>query len=135
MKARITGTKDHHAEVTGRGELVVGSLEHSQPYYVELGVDDQVYNAVPGIASKKFVITGIILGADRNVVTDTSIHIYEATSASGTTDKDILIVDINKGETLAITGLNSITQTTRWINATADDDDVDLTIFGYYVEA
>lgn len=123
------------AKVTARGELVVGSLEYSTPYYKELGVDDQIYTVVPAKAQKRFVITSIIIGADRNVTTDTSVHIYESATPDGTTSKDIFRGDINKGETIPMIGLNMITDETRWINATADDDDVDLTILGYYVDA
>ena len=123
------------ARVTVNGELVVGTLDYSAPYYVELGVDDQVYNAVPAIVGKRFVIVGLLVGADRNVTTDCSVHIYESLSADGTSDKDILKIDLNKGEHTYLNLINMATQTTRWINATTDDDDVDLTVFGYYVDA
>ena len=39
------------------------------------------------------------------------------------------------GEHTYLNLINMATQTTRWINATTDDDDVDLTVFGYYVDA
>lgn len=135
LPVRILGSNKIQVKVTARGELVAGAIEHSQPFYVELGVNNQIYNVVPGLASKQFVITGMIIGADRNVSTDCTVHIYESTSADGTTERDIFIGDINKGQTLPLIGLDVITQATRWINATTDDDDVDLTIFGYYVTA
>lgn len=121
-------------KVTPNGELVTSALEYSEPFYIELGVDDQIYNIVPAKIDKRFIITGMLLGADRNVTTDTSIHVYESTSATGTTAKDILFLDLNKGEHTYLNLFNVATQKTRWINATADDDDVDCTIFGYYVD-
>lgn len=133
LPVRVIGPNKIQARVTPRGELITGAIEHSQPYYVELGVNDQIYNAVPGKVGWAFVITGMIIGADRNVNTDCTVHIYEATSADGVTSRDIFIGDVNKGQTLPLVGLNVITEPTRWINATTDDDDVDLTIFGYYV--
>ena len=124
LPVRVIGPNKIQARVTSRGEFITGAIEHSQPFYVELGVDAQIYNAVPGKVGWNFVITGMIIGADRNVSTDCTVHIYESTSADGTSVKDIFIGDINKGQTLPLTGLNVITEATRWINATTDDDDV-----------
>lgn len=124
----------HLAKVTPNGELVTGALSYSEPYYVELGVDNQIYNAVPAKVGKRFIIVGMLIGADRNVTTDCSVHVYESLSAVGTSDKDILIIDLNKGQHTYLNLINVATQSTRWINATTDDDDVDLTVFGYYVD-
>lgn len=121
-------------KVTPNGELVTGTLEYSEPYYVELGVNDQIYNAVPAKVSKRFIIVGLLIGADRNVTTDCTVHIYESLSADGVSDKDILVIDLNKGHHTYLNLINLSTQSTRWINATTDDDDVDLTVFGYYVD-
>jgi hypothetical protein len=133
LPSRIIGTNKVQARVTERGELITSAIEHSQPYYVELGVDAQIYNVIPGVVGWRFVITSIIIGADRNVSIDCTVHIYESLSADGTTERDIWRGDINKGETLPLIGLDIITRPTRWVNATTDDDDVDLTILGYYV--
>lgn len=132
---KIVSPEGYEVAVTKNGELVVGTLSYSEPYYVELGVDDQIYNVVPAKVNKRFVITGMIIGADRNVATDATVHIYESLSEDGTTDKDIFRGDINKGETIPLSGLNVATQEARWINATTDNDDIDLTIAGYYVNA
>jgi len=127
--------KGHLAKVTPNGELVTGTLDYSEPFYVELGVDNQIYNVVPAKVNKRFIIVGILIGADRNVTTDCSVHVYESLSADGTSDKDILTIDLNKGQHTYLNLINLSTQSTRWINATTDDDDVDLTVFGYYVNA
>jgi hypothetical protein len=134
LPSRIVGNNKHQVNVTTRGELIVSSLSYSEPFYVELGVNDQIYNVVPAVAGKRFVITGAFIGADRNVTTDASIHIYEALSVSGTSERSLFQADINRGEFVPITGLNVITEPARWINATTDDDDVDITIAGYYVD-
>lgn len=133
LSVRVLGSNKRQVNVTKRGELIVGSIEYSEPFYVELGVNAQIYNVVPAIAGKRFVITGTFIGADRNVTTDATVHIYEALSVDGTSDRDLFISDITRGAFVPITGLNIITQSSRWINATTDDDDIDLTIAGYYV--
>ena len=121
--------------VTPNGELAVNSLTYSEPHYVELGVDAQIYNVVDAKTQKRFIIVGVLIGADRNVTTDCSVHIYEATTVDGTTERDILTIDLNKGEHTYLNLINLSTREARYINATTDDDDVDLTIFGYYVPA
>jgi hypothetical protein len=126
----LTGDK---ARVSINGEVATGALKYSEPYYVELEVDNQIYNVVPAKTGQRFIITGILIGADRNVTTDCTVHVYEAVSDIGTTEKDILKIDLNKGEHTYLNLINVATQVTRWINATTDDDDVDVTVFGYYV--
>lgn len=134
LPSRIIGNNKVQANVTARGELIVGAIAYSEPFYVELGVNDQIYNVVPARAGKRFVITGAFIGADRNVTTDASIHIYEALSVSGTSERSLFRADINRGDFVPITGLNVVTEPARWINATTDDDDVDVTLAGYYVD-
>jgi hypothetical protein len=124
-----------NVHVTSNGELAVNSLTYSEPHYVELGVDDQIYNCVDAKNGKRFIIVGILIGADRNVTTDCSVHIYESLTVDGTTDRDILTIDLNKGEHTYMNLINLSTKEARYINATTDDDDVDLTVFGYYVPA
>ena len=137
LPVEIIGEKEgYKASVTKRGELIVSSLAKSEPYAVELGVDLQVYNVVPAISGKIFVMTGMTVGADRNVSTDTSVVIYEALNAeTSTITKLIWRGDINKGQMATPPMDNVATQSTRYINAYCDDDDVDLTIFGYYANA
>lgn len=125
-------TKVH---VTKNGELAVNSLSYSEPYYVELGVNDQIYNVVDAKTAHRFIIVGMLIGADRNVSVDCSVHVYEATTVDGTAEKTIITIDLNKGEHTYLNLINLSTQEARYINATTDDDDVDLTVFGYYVQA
>lgn len=123
------------AKVTEAGELVVGSLAYSEPFYVELGVDAQIYNCVPHKPQHRFIVVGVLIGADRNVTTDCTVNIYESLTVDGTAEKELLTIDLNKGEHTYLNLINMATETNRYINATTDDDDVDLTIFGYYVRA
>jgi hypothetical protein len=122
--------------ITKNGEAVVGQLEYSEPYTAALAVDDQVYNVAPAITGKRFVITAAIVGAGRDVSTDTAIVVYEALSEdTQTINKLIWAGDLDKGGIIAMTGLNVATQSTRWINAYCDDNTVGVTLFGYYVDA
>jgi hypothetical protein len=134
----ITGTPADNsslkqARVTSNGELVVGTLFYSEPHYVELAEAATIYNCVDVKTSHRFIVVGILIGADRNVTTDCTVHVYESTTVGGTTARDILRIDILKGQHTYLNLINLATQANRYINATTDDDDVDLTIFGYYV--
>ena len=129
-----TGTKSK-ARVTTRGELVVASIAFSEPYFNAMTVDDQVYNFTEPSAGMQFVITDIVAGADRNVgATGVDISIYESTTATGTSSKDILTLSLSKQSNTNLIGLNLITSTGTYLNATMDDNNVNLTILGYYVE-
>ena len=129
-----TGTKSK-ARVTTRGELVVASIAFSEPYFNAMTVDDQVYNFTEPSAGMQFVITDIVAGADRNVgATGVDISIYESTTATGTSSKDILTLSLSKQTSTNLIGLNLITSTGTYLNATMDDNNVNLTILGYYVE-
>ena len=125
----LSGTR-----VTKNGEIVIGSLDYDEPYAVSLAVDGQVYNVVPAITGKRFVITGAVVSAGRDVTTDTVVVVYEAlANNTNTIDKLIWSGTLNKGGILPLSGLNMATQSTRWVNAYCDDNTVDITLFGYYV--
>ena len=131
-----TGTKTK-AKVTTRGQLVVAPLEFSEPYFNAMTVDDQVYNFTTPKTGHQFVITDVIAAGDKNVTASTGVEIaiYESATASGVSSKDLITLDINRLGGANLIGLNLITTTGTYINATMDDNNVNLTILGYYVEA
>jgi hypothetical protein len=122
--------------VTPNGESVTGLLSYSLPYYVKLETALQVYNVIPGQAGKVFLMTGILVATTRNIVGEIAVNIYESLSVdSGVHDKDILTMDIQKSERVYLPLVNVATQEGRYINADAEDAEVAITIFGYYVNA
>ncbi len=131
----LGGSTINPVKVTPNGELCINSLTYSEPHYVELGVDAQVYNCVDAINKHRFIVVGMLIGADRNVTTDCSVHVYESDTPDGLSTRDILTIDLNKGQHTYLNLINLSTEASKYINATTDDDDVDLTIFGYYVPA
>jgi hypothetical protein len=122
--------------VTTNGESVTGLLGYSEPYYSRLEIDDQVYNVVPGLAGRRFLMTGILIATTRNIVGEKQVDLYESLLATTDIhDKDILIIDMQKSERVYLPLVNVATQEGRHINAHAEDSEVDITIFGYYVRA
>jgi hypothetical protein len=125
------------AKITPSGQLVVGPVEFSESYYQALDTINTPYNFVEPKTGKRFVITGLIVNGDKNVGTNGSlVEIYEAEAADTlVVSKNILSVQIQKNGVLAVNPLNLITNIGVWINGKMDDDDVYITILGYYIDA
>lgn len=122
--------------VSKNGEAVIGGLDYSEPYYMQLAIDDQVYNVVPGKPGKRFEMTGILIATTRNIVSEKLVEIYEATTpSSGVKAKDILSMDMIKSEKIYVPLINVASENGRSINANAEDSEVNITIFGYYIKA
>ena len=125
------------AKVTSRGQLVTSPLDFSTPIQKDLDLADTAYNFFVPKTNKQFVITGIFAKADQQVSNTVSatVVIYEATSAS-TTDvsKTIFQTVMLRNDLLVATGMNFLVSNGKWINAKTTDDDIHMTITGYYVD-
>lgn len=128
------GTK---AKVTTRGQLVVGSLEYDSHVGNTMTAINTAYNFYAPVAGKRFVITAMLLYADKNVgASDASVEIYEAESATSTTiAESIISIEMPKSTYRDITGLNIILNEGVWLNGKTNDNNIFSTIMGYYVDA
>lgn len=137
IRANLVGlNSDTSAKVTSRGELVVGKLNFSSPYTTTATVINTGYNLVTPRNGNCFVITDILIYADKGVsVNDATISIYTATSPTSTTVvTDILTTQIKASTSRDLTGLNLLVTHGVWVNAKTDDNNIYFTIFGYYIE-
>lgn len=128
----------HKAKVSQRGQLVTGTLDFSEAFNITLGTANTPVNITTPIAGKNFIITDILLYGNRNIgVNDATVVIYENEDGPvGTVqDKIILQTEVLKQSARDITGLNLEVSSSVWVNAITDDDDVFITMMGYYVEA
>jgi hypothetical protein len=127
---------DTSAKVTSRGELVTGKLNFSSAYNANAVVINTGYNLIVPRNGHCFVITDILIFADKSVsVNDATISVYTASSATSTTAIDtILTTQIKASTSRDLTGLNLLVSHGVWVNAKTDDNNVYFTIFGYYVE-
>lgn len=125
------------AHVSSRGQLVVGPLEFSDAYAVEVDTINTAFNFVPPEPNKRFVITDMLLYANKGVgANDASVQVYEATSATSTTvTKAILDIEMLKNSARDITGLNLLITEGRWVNIKTDDNTIFATLMGYYITA
>ena len=118
-------------------QLVIGNTDFSTFYQVLCDVDNQSYKVVAPMDNNIFIITAIILSGNRNVgVNGSVIQIYESIDgpATGTVSKVILTDDLAKQTRSVMTGINIKVTKGSWINAECDDDDVRVSIAGYYVK-
>jgi hypothetical protein len=124
------------ARVTKNGELVATALIYSEPYYVKINAPDTPFNVVPAKTGKRFVSTGMLIASSKNLASEKTVEVFEALSiSSGVHKKDIISIDMIKNERVPIPLDNAATESTRWINANCDGNDVSITIWGYYVNA
>lgn len=125
------------AKVTSRGQLVVSPLDYSTAYNATADVINTAYNLIEPRTGQRFVITAILLYANKNVgAGDATVVLYEATSSSTTTaSKTIFTAELPKSATRDLTNLNLIVSEGVWVNIKTDDDDIFATIFGYYIDA
>lgn len=141
MSAKVSildGTGEgNEVKVTSRGQLVTAPLEFSDTFNIKAELDNTAYNLVTPLTNKQFVITDIILTANKNVgAADATVELYEANAVDTTTvEKCIIQLEMKKSSTLPLTGLNMITTKGVWINIKTDDDDVFATLMGYYIDA
>ena len=127
---------DSLAKVTCRGELVVGTLDFSSIYTNTISIVDTAYNYITPLSGQRFVITAILIYADKNVgVNDASIDVYEADSATSTTVlSKIIDIEMVKQTSRDILPLNILVSRGVWVNAKSNDANVYLSISGYYIE-
>ena len=124
--------------VTPIGQLVAGPYAYDETKYTELAAADTAYNFYEPKAGQQFVITGIIMNADQQVAiaTGATIVIYEATSAGTATVSKVLHQDeMIRNDRTVLLPLNILVSEGRYVNAKTDDDDVHMTITGYYIPA
>ncbi len=130
----LRGANGRLVEVTESGELAIAPLHYSNPVFQFMDLVDTAYNFFRPRAGEQLIITGMSAFANRNVTTQTQVDIYEASSASSLTIvKQIRQIDLAKLDNSPESGLNYITSTGAFINGKCDDDDVSLTISGYYI--
>ncbi len=126
--------KGRKAIVTSIGQIVVAPYAYDEVKFVKLDTAAQGYTFFKPKVGEQFVLTGVIMTADKNVTTDCLVDVYEATAEdSATIETSIFQFEILKNDDRQITGLNILANEGKFINAKTDDDDVFTTLMGYYI--
>ena len=116
------------------GQVITAPYAYDLVKAITLDVDAQVYNFYKPRVGKSFVVTGIILNANKSVTSECVVDVYQgATVDDSDITNNILKVEMLKNTALPLLGLNILVQDGKWVNAKTDDDDVFCTIMGYYI--
>jgi len=124
------------AKVTKSGELVIAPLSYDETKFNELAETNTAYNFYLPVSEKQFVITSMLAYGDKQVSSNTNatVEVYEASDSDATTvDKCLVKFEIGQNQAIPFTPLRVLVNPGKWINAKTDDDDVHMTIMGYYI--
>ena len=121
--------------VTPRGQLITAPLDFSKVYNAEANVVNTAFNLVTPKRGKQFVMTGLIVYANKGVgANDATVVIYEADSENSLISTEVIFTqEMLKQTTIVMTGLNIISKEGVWINVKTDDDTIFVNLSGYYV--
>lgn len=137
MKSRILGRGGSDAViVTPQGQLVTAAYAYDNVAHKALDVINTGYNFFGPIPGKQFVITGMVLKADKQVssTVDATVIVYEATDDTTTTvDKVLFQLAMVEGDLITLLPLNLLVTAGKYINAKTDDEDIHINIMGYYI--
>jgi hypothetical protein len=124
------------ARINSFGQVVVGPLASSEPFFVELDTDDVPVGIIQAISAQQFIVTSIILNSSRNVnVNGALIEIYESDEfGSANVTKPLLTVDMPGSTAVPFNPTNFEVSPGAFVNAVSDSTSVFITISGYYVQ-
>jgi len=133
IRDRLKGT---FASVSDNNELMVAQ-QFSIADKVTLTIDNTAVNLIKPRAGQKAILTGLIVNTNRDIgVNGALIEIFEtSTETSGTVDKAILSFDLVKNQTTVTAPILVETNEGKFINAKADDSEVNVTLFSYFAPA
>jgi hypothetical protein len=127
----IKGTSSNEADVSNFNELYIVNRFANESLFNSI-VDANAYNFAPPVQGANFILDGVICNADKSVTTSALVDIYEADSIDSTTiQRSILRFDVTRNTTISMTGLNLLINKGFWVNAKADDFNVNLTLIGH----
>lgn len=136
VKFQLVGANGIPVKTTENGELVTAPLHYSDPYTQDLGEVNTAYNFLPPKVGMQFVITGAVISGNRNIGNDGSnLVVYGADSAESLTVlTDLIDVEVPKSTIHPFVVPNVVVPEGEFINGKCDDDDVKVTLYGYFVK-
>lgn len=118
------------------GQLSVAPYAYDDVVFKELAADNTAYNFFAPRVGRQFVMTGLVAKADKQVSTsvDAEVVVYEASAGDSTTaDKVLFQVAMVEGDFMSLLPLNILVREGVFVNAKTSDDDIHMTIMGYYI--
>ena len=127
--------KPHRVGVSKNGELITSQLSFDMGIRKVLDSTGTAFNHVEPESGKKFIITGLVINADKNVTASAVTEFYEADSpTNATASTALLTIDVPKNETVVITNIRMETSTGVYLNSKTDDATVNYMVLGHFVD-
>jgi len=126
------------ARVTRTGQLVVAPFAYDETKFNVLDVAGTAVNFFTSKADSQFVITGVIATGDLQIAANAVAEVVilegdNETDATGT--KTLIQFGITRLQSVSYLPLNLLVTEGKFVNAKTDDDDVHMTIMGYFIPA
>jgi len=130
----IKGRDGSIAEVTRDGAISI-EQHFSSAEKITLDSDNVAKTIVNPRSGEIMIITGLIVNTGKGIPGDVLVQIYEsADKDSSVVLKAIMSFDMIKNQTIPILPLLIETTQGSYINAVADDSDVNITLLCYFEE-
>jgi hypothetical protein len=137
ITVRLIGADSREVEVNDAGELMVALGPYDLVKFNDMDVADQAYNFYSPRGTDQFVVTGFLAFGDKDIndATDSTVVIYEASAPDTTTvDRTLFQFEVGKLVPVPFTSLKILCNFGKYINAKTNDDDVHMTMLGYFVD-
>ena len=127
-------TNDTAVSVSSNGELHTAPLHHNQSIHYKLDTINTAYTFADIQTGKEMHLENILIYANKGVGTnDATVTIYTSLEADSLVVKDVIMeFEIPKYGTRDLIGLNLKLGGGVYLNAKTDDNDIFLTMMGYY---
>ena len=132
----LVGSNGQRVAVNDTGELLIAPGDYDLAVFKELAEPDTAYNFFKPDNNKKFVLTGFLAYADKQVstVNNATVIIYEADAPDSTTvDKALVQFELGQNQSVPFPSLRILGNIGVYVNAKTDDDDIHMTIFGHFI--
>lgn len=126
------------ARFTESGELITSDISYDDTSFNELDLVNTAYNFYLPKVGSQFILTSLLAYGDKQVSgsTNATVTIYEASEENSiVVDKILIQFEIGQNQSVPFTPLRLKTTEGKYINAKTDDDDIHMTILGYYIRA
>ena len=128
---------DRAVGVSENGELFVTPLHHNQSVHFKMDTINTAYTYASIQTGQEMHLQNILIYGNKNVgVNDAQVTIYTSLEADSLVVKDIIMeFEVPKYGTRDLINLNLKIGSGVYLNAKTDDNDIYLTMMGFYADA
>jgi hypothetical protein len=137
IPVQLVGRDGQLVKVNAAGEVLVSNGPYDLAEFNELDLINTAYNFYGPKGQEQFVITGFLMYGDKQVSSSTNatVVIYEATAPDTTDESRVLVqVEVGQNQSIPFPNIRILCNKGVYVNAKTGDDDIHMTIFGYYVD-